>query len=146
METTYNDIVISYQEANNRWHFELRGRKRSAESLAAAKNAIDKEPAAKRKQEFPRFHCYQFKYNDEVEIVTVTSVAEDGYRGLEFWVSSKEGRAKVRANMLNPANESNGALVEEIKALTAERARIFSAITEARSKLTIAEIPAEIAS
>jgi hypothetical protein len=42
MTITHDDITITYDEKDNRWHFELRGRQRSAESLAKAKEFIDK--------------------------------------------------------------------------------------------------------
>lgn len=51
MTTTHNGIEIEYLEREDLWQFELYGRERKVESLAAAKEAIDK-PRPSRKAAF----------------------------------------------------------------------------------------------
>ena len=150
MNVTWNEIEISYKEEDNRWHFELRGRKRSAESLVMAKQIIDREPVAKRKQEFPRFDAWLLSYRSDGERGTVTSVAYNGasYRtGVYFWIQNAKGdRSKESSLYLFPVNDKNDALIGEIKAMNAEIAAIAKRIDRKKGQLTAAEIPAEIAS
>ena len=51
---TYRDIAITYDEQKDKWFFTLRGRDRSADSLANAKKAID-APPPKEEKPFERF-------------------------------------------------------------------------------------------
>lgn len=146
MKCTYSDIEISYNEDKDRWDFELRGRRRSAESLAKAKEAIDKEPAEKRKQVFPRFTAYRFRYGQEIETVTVTSVAdEQGFGGLRFWIAGKNGREKERCTMLFPVNESNDAIIIEMQSIQTQMDALEEKKDALREKLQSATIPKEIA-
>lgn len=144
MKTLYNAIEISYNEENDRWEFELRGRARSAESLAKAKEAIDKEPKEKRTQVFPRFDAYRFRYGDEISIVTVTSVADTRYSGVEFWITGKDGRSKERASQLYPVNEKNTAIVTEIKRINAQIEGLDKAKATQHTKLQSATVPKEL--
>lgn len=146
MKTEYDGIEIEYIEGTNDWHFELRGRRRKADSLAKAKDAIDKEPKEKRAP-FPRFDCYRFRYSREPEVVTVTSIAEDQYdKGTTFWVSEKDGkgRSKEKDIYLHPVNDHNDALLAQIKAKQAEGAAIDKEIGALKAKLQIATIPESV--
>ena len=52
MKVFHDGVEIEYRESDNQWFFELRGRERKADSLKAAKEAIDKpEPKPKKKFE-----------------------------------------------------------------------------------------------
>lgn len=135
MKTEYQGIEINYVEGDNTWRFELRGRDRSAESLAKAKEAIDKQPKEKR-TEFPRFDCYkQQRYEDSgYEIVTVTSIAEKGYGGEQFWISNGKDRSKEQMHSLFPVNEQNTALVEQIKEKEKERKAIEKQLSALKAK------------
>lgn len=147
MKTEYNGIEITYDETKNVWRFELRGRTRSAESLAKAKEAIDKEPADKRKQEFPRFDAYLCAYGDNFSVVTVTGIAES--RGWstehEFWVKNANGdRSKQRFKSLFPVNDTNTAIVEEAKRISEEVAKLEERRRNVMSKLVSATVPKEL--
>lgn len=147
MKTTHSEIEINYNENDNRWHFELRGRNRSTDSLAKAKEAIDKEPAEKRKQTFPRFEAYLFKsYESSAKIVTVTSVADETGRGrLQFWISEKNGsRSKEHASSLFPVNEKNTAIIAEIEQLSAEINALEEKKSEHQERLSPATLPKEL--
>jgi hypothetical protein len=94
METTYKEIKITYQEQENNWLFELRGRERTVESLAAAKEAIDKP--FKPKEEgpaFERFDAWIF-HGNEFKHGVVLSEAYSRYQSKMYWV--KLDGAKVR--------------------------------------------------
>lgn len=145
MKTEYEGIEISYVEGSNDWHFELRGRSRSAESLAKAKEAIDKQPKEKR-TEFPRFQCYkQKRYGDSgFDVVTVTSIADKSYRGEQFWISNGKERSKESMTLLYPVNPHNTALVERIKEKEREAAELDKRITALKGKLQQAEIPESV--
>ena len=146
MKTTYNDIEISYVEGDNRWHFELRGRSRSAESLAKAKEAIDKEPIEKRKQKFPRFDAYFFQYGENPIIVTVTGVSEEYYRASpQFWITNEGKRSKEHVSSLYPVNAENGAIVNEIISIKKQADQLEKARVAQMAKLEVATIPKEIA-
>ena len=145
MKTEHNGIEISYDENKNSWLFDLRGRSRSADSLAKAKEAIDKEPKEKRAQTFPRTEAYLWNY-EGFKVVTVTSVAEEGYYGAgkSFWVNDGTKRKKERFSSLYPVNEHNTDLVDAIKAKDAERERISEQIESLKEKLKPIEVPKEI--
>lgn len=147
MKTEYNGIEINYVEGTDDWHFELRGRSRKADSLAKAKEAIDKEPAEKRTQAFPRFQAHFYSYS-QWQIVTVTSVAADGYygAGTAFWCNEKDGkRRKERDSCLYPVNPHNDALVVAIKEKDKQIEKIEKEKSDLFEKLQKAAVPAEIA-
>ena len=144
MKTEYNGIEITYDEGRDKWLFDLRGRSRSADSLAKAKEAIDKEPKEKRVQTFPRFEAYLWAYN-ELRVVTVTSVAEDGYhQGATFWVVDGDRRKKERDYSLFPVNAHNTKLKDQIIAKEEEIEKINKQITKLRESLQKATVPGEI--
>ncbi len=146
MKTVYNSIEINYVEGTDDWHFELRGRSRTAPSLARAKEAIDKEPVQKRTQTFPRFEAYLLSYQG-FKTVTVTSIAEDryNYNGASFWVQGEGGRKKERDILLFPVNDHNTAIIEQIKATEAERDKLGEKVENLKGGLQKAAVPAEIA-
>jgi hypothetical protein len=147
MKTEYSGIEISYDEGRDKWLFDLRGRSRSAESLAKAKEAIDKEPKEKRTQSFPRFEAYHWSYNN-FGVVIVTSVADDAYygQGKTFWVVEKDGkRKKERDYGLFPVNDHNTAIVNQILEKEKEAEKIAEKISNLRQELQKATVPAEIA-
>ena len=145
MKTEYSGIEITYDEGRDNWLFVLRGRSRSAPSLAKAKEAIDKEPKEKRAQTFPRFEAYMWAY-DGFKTVTVTSIADDGYHnGMTFWVSDADGRRrKERDYSLFPVNDHNTAIKDNILAKDAEREALSEAIDALKGGLQKATAPEEI--
>jgi hypothetical protein len=113
---TYQDIVIGYYESDNQWTFELRGRERTVESLAKAKEAIDK-PAPEKKEAFKPIAAFNYENNHYMGIggakfvaVTITSLVEAGHYA---WINSSEkgyrsnGRSKERADNLYLATSEN---------------------------------------
>jgi hypothetical protein len=120
----YCDIEITYNEGADCWQFELRGRSRSAESLAKAKEAIDK-PAPSEKQEppFNRAKAYKSESwtNDgDFSLVDVTSIAEgNGFStSVNLWVVANGKREKVGLEKLFAVSAENDALIAEMKSLS----------------------------
>ena len=127
IKVLYNDVEIEYDENTNLWVFELRGRARHAKSLADAKVAVDKVPAAKRKP-FPAFEAWKMDWNNEMQPVRVTSFAGLTYNKTpEWWITwtekrdkysgDKDRRAKEPASRLYVQDEENRTKIREIKCL-----------------------------
>lgn len=146
MKTTHHEIEIAYDESDDLWHFDLRGRKRSAPTLSKAREAIDKEPAEKRKQVFSRFGAYLFKYPCGYEIVTITGLAEEALgRLLKFWVADKAGnRSKEYANSLFPVNDKNTAIVANIANLQKQIDDLEEKKNKQHERLQAAVVPTEL--
>ena len=109
METVYHEVTITYDERDNRWHFEVEGRERSSESLSKAKEMIDNPP--KEKSKFKRFQAYYKDCSYKFELVTVTSIAEGSSwdRSLKYRIVTSRGQHfKIGFRDLvaiNPENE-----------------------------------------
>src|SRR4051812_6947269 len=89
---TYNETVIAYDESRNLWLFVLRGRERSASSLALAKEAIDK-PAPKEAKPFTKIDAWFIGYGESGERVEITAIAEPDRGGkLAVWIKRPDGK------------------------------------------------------
>jgi hypothetical protein len=110
LTVTYDGVEIRYEERSDRWKFCLRGRERSADSLAKAKEAIDK-PEPKEKKPFERISAYYQKgWGGGFIKVQITSIAEDSPYGsrTDVWINNEGTREKKPASSLyaiTPANE-----------------------------------------
>jgi len=133
LKTTYGGVEISYVENRNVWLFELRGRERSAESLAKAKEAIDK-PEPKDKKPFTRVRAHKFAPWEGWKVLDVTSVAESSYSGVDVWTTdSKKNRSKISPRQLyadTPSNleaiKSHQELDRQVEALKTQQLAILS--------------------
>lgn len=135
--TEHNGITITYNEPMNIWEFELRGRSRTAESLAKAKEAIDKPPKNKAEAKtFKRCEAFAFSFG-EVKRITVTSIAdEDSWNGAQCWViqDGRRSRQPVHSTYaITPENEARVkefiSTTEKIKALRSKTEQIKQAMT-----------------
>ena len=90
IKVEHEGVEVRYLVGTNLWEFELRGRTRTAPSLAKARESIDKEPKAKRKP-FERFDAYKLDHWSNWEKVTITSYAGKGsWDGRhQFWTTKK---------------------------------------------------------
>ncbi|HXQ38129.1 MAG TPA: hypothetical protein VN843_29260 [Anaerolineales bacterium] len=127
----YGGIQILYLEDVNKWRFELRGRERKADSLKQAKEWIDKpEPVKKASKPFERFEAYldstdYYGTKRTVEVVTVTSVAQDTYRGTNIpcvaWiVRQNKERTKVNVEKLFEISEGTKQKLKSVNELFTE--------------------------
>jgi hypothetical protein len=122
IKVTYGGVEITYLEREDKWRFELRGRERSSESLAKAKEAIDR-PDPPEKKPFKRISAWVNKYSGFAK-VEVTSIAESSYGHTQVWVTGTgtgwrhgKERSKESASMVYPSPQ-NDAKVEEWMALS----------------------------
>jgi hypothetical protein len=122
LSVTYEDIEIVYDESENVWRFTLRGRERSAESLAKAKEAIDKPVPADKAKPFQRVRAIHLNYSNTITLGEVTSIADGpSYRDKEVWfLSSKGDRSKKSASDIYADSSANMQLVAESQALYKE--------------------------
>lgn len=119
----YKEVEIVYSEENSRFEFELRGKERYSESLAKAKETIDKPVAGLGGKKFEPVRAL-FNSSWGVLPGTITSIAaKNGYgRSNEVWFVQDEnkGRSKELLSNMYEESESNLRLCEESKALEKE--------------------------
>lgn len=120
VKVTYGGIDIAYNEEQDRWEFELRGRERFADSLAKAKEAIDK-PEPKTAKKFVPVRAIMNTYSS-VYVGTITSIADSGYGPQQVWFTrdSDKRRSKEPLSAMKEFNEANRKLVAEHDALQKE--------------------------
>lgn len=149
IKLTHNGVEIVYDEKDNLFRFELRGRQRSATSLLKAKEAIDKQPTEKEKKAaFQRTRCWTkenmwSRGGSEWRIIEATSVA-DGYTGAYVWtVDGQKQRAKYRASDLVPCSPENDRKIEELRQAEKQIAELDERNSKAWEKLPRLEIRPE---
>jgi hypothetical protein len=121
VETIYKNVTVKYDELSNTWKFELRGRSRSVESLAKAKEAIDK-PVKENAPVFERVCAYRHGYGEGFVQGEITSIAENNYGpSHDVWFTPKGGqRSKRDASRVYPASAKNVSLIIEHERLQKE--------------------------
>jgi len=152
MEVEHNGIKIEYNENINNWTFTLRNRERKAESLAKAKEFIDRPVAANSKDDdsFPRTKCYVQNHGWRSErgegrwmVVDATSLTTRRYSGSIEAYTSRNGKVdgKRYISDLYPVGEKNDPLVKEseeltkqINALEAKRNKVEDKMVELKVK------------
>lgn len=143
---TYREIEITYRELSDDWAFTLRDRERTAKSLAAAKEAIDRPPP-KSSKPFKRFEawCGDGWGNTEFATVTVTSVAEQlsYHREDRLRIKATDGIRVVAASTVYPKNAKNDALVADVLAINQEIERLDKKRREVIGKMVPAKIEPE---
>lgn len=145
IEFTHDGTLITYDEQENKWKFTLRGRDRSAESLAKAKEIIDKPVPAEKAKPFEKIPAWLFKYSSETPVkVEITGIAEGyGYGRSEFvWVNNAKKRSKeMIAGGVYPSNEKNDFMVAQIIAKMKTVAELRDAIADLKSNLAPLVLP-----
>lgn len=138
----HDGITITYEEQSDRWTFELRGRSRSCESLAKAKETIER-PVKEGTKKFERIQAYKMSYGDRPKLVAVTSIAErTRYGGGGYvWISDGGQREKVNASRLRAVSPANDAIVANITALRSEADALHEKASELEKGLTALELP-----
>lgn len=146
IKTKHSGIEIVYDEASDRWLYELRGKERSSDTLALAKVAID-APPPKDKKPFAKVRAYWVKWG-EILSGTVTSIAQQsryGSTGTQVWFVHDDKkqwrkREKVRLAEICPMTDENTASVqrvEEIERQIADLEKEATAIKDAMKRLVI---------
>lgn len=134
LKVTYGEVEIIYDESSDKWTFELRGRCRSMESLAKAKEFIDRPVKDDSEKKFEPVKCWLKRYGDGFKTVTVTSVADCDYRKRVWTVDEHKRRSLETVDNLYPCGVENDALVaswtELQTQITERRARQTALITK----------------
>jgi hypothetical protein len=141
---THSDVQITYNEGSDKWEFTLRGRDRSAESLAKAKEFIDRPLPKEKDKPFQRIPAWLFRYNDEPKKVEITGIAEGrGYKGDEkVWISDGKDRRKESVGYsIYPQSANNDAIVLTILEKNAAAAKLHQEVSELNSKLSPIVLP-----
>lgn len=144
IQHTHRGVVITYNENSNRWQFTLRGRDKSAESLSLARAAIDK-PEPKSAKPFAKIEAWEYR-NDAPERVTVTGIAEKGWRGMpEVWIKDAGGnrRKEDPESRIYPATDNNNEVFAKITEKYAAIRALDDECSKLRSKLATLKIEEE---
>lgn len=130
IKKTYRDVEIVYVERNDKWNFTVNGRERNSDSLAQAKESIDRSLDYERKERpWKPFAAYLKKYSgDDFQSVTVTSQADPGRytSGVYFWVTkgAKKERSKESIFDLYAVNPENDQKIARWRELNKEIDRL----------------------
>lgn len=120
LTSVFDGVTITYYRHDNKWHFELRGRHRSAESLVKAEEYIAK-PVEPKARVFVAFTAWkQDAYGGEFKKVKVTGLAESSGWGNEpeAWITYSDGsRKRVLQKTLYADTERNAGLIVEYNGL-----------------------------
>lgn len=124
IKQTYRDVEIVYIEREDKWNFTVNGRERNLESLAKAKESIDRSLDYERKEKpWKPFAAYYHRSTSEgFTKVTVTSEADYRYgSGKYYWITADNGRKKERSKeselflyAVTPENERRIAKWQEL--------------------------------
>lgn len=128
MKVVHNDIEITYNEDANTWEFTLRGRERTAPSLAKAKEWIEKPVL--NKVGFEPVEAFRVNTWQGARACRITSIARPSrYSGPQVWVVYEDGvREKVHPNGLILNNETNRAQLSEIEKMEREVEQLHNKI------------------
>lgn len=140
----YKGIVVTYDESWDMWRYELRGRQRSAKSLAKVKESIDRP--VKQKNPFRRFEAYYDQGYGNFVLVEITSIAEDEYgRADTVWCWNEKAdyqkRFKTNENRIFPRSEHNVPIIRKIDELMEAQGKIVEEIKKLKGKLKHYEVP-----
>jgi hypothetical protein len=128
----HRETEIEYDQSKNLWRFTLHGRERSSESLAKAKEAIDKPVPVKAKP-FEEVTAWIKKWDQGWKKCRITSIADSpSYSSSTWvWVVTDSARSKQKTEDIYPSCEGNDQLISELQAVDAK----IEALNEEKSKL-----------
>lgn len=147
---TYRDIEIVYIEGSDRWNFTVNGKERNRESLAKAKESIDRALDTEVKERpwkpFEAWYESRFGGNRDFKKVTVTSEADKDYGRRQFWISEKiepkyasdktTKRSKVSMEYLFAATPENDERIDRIIALREQAEKLYAESRTISGQLT----------
>lgn len=142
----HSDITITYNEGENKWTFTLRGRDRSADSLAKAKEFIDKPLPPEKAKPFEKIPAWFFRYSSAPKKIEVTGIAEGrGYGGDDkVWISEKGVRSKESVRLaIYPQNPKNDQIVQTIVEKMKQREKLSEEISNLQRTLAPLVLPKE---
>lgn len=139
MKTIYKEIEITYDEKSNLWLFQLRGRDRSAPSLAKAKEFIDK-PAEKSEKPFERVKVYVYQWHEWQEGEVTSVAANRGISNPEVWVVCNKERSKTYAYNCYPMSDANVKAMKDYRRLDAEIEKLRTQRDAVKEKMQPLEV------
>lgn len=137
IKQTYRDVEIIYIEREDKWNFTVNGRERNLESLAKAKESIDRalDREVKERPWKPFEAWYEDRYgNREYRKVRVTSEADKDYGRRQFWITreiedrhgrKEQKRSKVAMDYLFAATPENDEKIRRIIELRKEADSLY---------------------
>lgn len=140
----HSDVTITYDEQQNKWLFTLRGRDRSADSLAKAREFIDKPVPRDKAKPFQKIPAWFFRYGEPPVKIEITGIAEErSYSGGErVWIKCKRSRSKESvAYAIYPQSTKNDALVQQIITKESQVEKLREEISNLRGKLEKLVLP-----
>lgn len=143
---TYRDIEIIYVEREDKWNFTVNGRERNLESLAKAKESIDRalDREVKEKPWKPFEAWYENRYGShDYEKVRVTSEADRDYGRRQFWIirevedrgTKTQKRQKVQIDYLFAVTPENDEKVRRVIELRKQADELYEQAGTLRSEL-----------
>jgi hypothetical protein len=144
----YKGVIITYDEPENIWRFELRGRQRRADSLASVKKSID-APVKEKGPPFTRFQAYYDAGWRNFQMCEVTSIADETrYGEAEVWCynsrSSYGNRFKTQASRIYPTDENNAKVICEIMAIMDTIKKLQDKADNLKKKLKAYVVPPDL--
>jgi hypothetical protein len=137
IQVVHHETTIIYNESEDKWEFTLRGRDRSAESLAKAKEFIDKPVPAEKAKPFEKITAWLLDYNRKPVRVEVTGVAERSRYGGEddVWIKSGTTRCKQKVRNIVPSNPKNDELIASMLSNLEAQSKLATEYEKLRQKL-----------
>jgi hypothetical protein len=137
IQVVHDETTITYNESEDKWEFTLRGRDRSAESLAKAKEYIDKPVPAEKAKPFEKIPAWLLDYNRKPVQVEVTGVAERTRYGgeEEVWIKSGATRCKQKVRNIVPSNRKNDELIASMLCNLEDQRKLSNEYEKLRQKL-----------
>lgn len=144
IQYTHNETVITYDESRNVWSFTMRDQDRSTESLAKAKEFIDRPEPVKAKP-FEKIPAWIFKYSEGPKRVEVTGIAEGHSSRQKVWIKNSKGGGSKEdvAYYIYPSNTENDDKVSDILEKMKEIKAIEKRVSELKESLQPLKIESE---
>jgi hypothetical protein len=143
LQHTHEGTVITYNEKENKWEFTLRGRDRSAESLAKAKEFIERPVPEEKAKPFKKIPAWFFHHAQAPQKVEVTGIAERTFSSLLYvWINNSGKRSKeCVSHTIYPSTPANDEKVAEMLKKAAEIEHLEEEYQKLKSSLTPLELP-----
>jgi hypothetical protein len=133
---TYKGIEIRYDQFDDRWHFTLRRKMRSAPTVGEAKKLID-TPPVKADGLFQRTPVFVDSWRHGDGLVDATATSCDPSYGTNYvWIVQGKCREKARADCVYPATKNNILIARRVKALDKDLKKLNSEREKLMERMT----------
>lgn len=147
IKQTYRDVEIVYIEREDKWNFTVNGRERNLESLAKAKESIDRalDKEVKERPWKPFEAWYENRHGErDYQKVRVTSEADRDYGRRQFWITrevedkygqKEQKRQKVTMDYLFAVSPDNDERIQQVMELRKQADSLYERAGEIRGSL-----------